>query len=106
MEESKNLNHDFVGSEHILLGLLREQEGVAALVLNNYGVSLEESRSEILALLGPGISALSKRWELETNGVFEKIAAEPHAACPHCGRPYRARWNWSPMRFLRRLFGR
>src|SRR5271169_6192705 len=52
MEEARNLNHNYVGTEHILLGLLREQEGVAAQVLMNLGLKLEEVREEVLNLLG------------------------------------------------------
>ncbi|MDR1485051.1 MAG: ATP-dependent Clp protease ATP-binding subunit [Planctomycetaceae bacterium] len=55
MEEARNLNHNYVGTEHILLGLLREQEGVAAQVLMNLGLKLEDVRREVLNLLGHGI---------------------------------------------------
>src|ERR1700677_3424008 len=55
MEEARNLNHNYVGTEHILLGLLREQEGVAAQVLMNLGLKLEEVREEVLSLLGHGM---------------------------------------------------
>jgi len=55
MEEARNLNHNYVGTEHILLGLLREQEGVAAQVLMNLGLKLEEVRDEVLNLLGHGM---------------------------------------------------
>ncbi len=55
MEEARNLNHNFVGTEHILLGLLREQEGVAAQVLMNLGLKLEEVREEVLNLLSTGM---------------------------------------------------
>ncbi|MBN2473531.1 MAG: ATP-dependent Clp protease ATP-binding subunit [Pirellulales bacterium] len=55
MEEARNLNHNYVGTEHILLGLLREQEGVAAQVLMNLGLKLEEVREEVLNLLGHGV---------------------------------------------------
>jgi len=55
MEEARNLNHNYVGTEHILLGLLREQEGVAAQVLMNLGLKLEDVREEVLNLLGHGI---------------------------------------------------
>src|SRR3982750_4915296 len=57
MEEARNLNHNYVGTEHILLGLLREQEGVAAQVLMNLGLKLEEVREEVLNLLGHGMDA-------------------------------------------------
>ena len=57
MEEARNLNHNYVGTEHILLGLLREQEGVAAQVLMNLGLKLEEVREEVLNLLGHGLES-------------------------------------------------
>lgn len=57
MEEARNLNHNYIGTEHILLGLLRENEGVGAQILINLGVSLETIREEVLALLGHGIEA-------------------------------------------------
>ncbi|MFN5951705.1 MAG: ATP-dependent Clp protease ATP-binding subunit [Pirellulaceae bacterium] len=55
MEEARNLNHNYVGTEHILLGLLREQDGVAAQVLMNLGLKLEDVREEVLNLLGHGL---------------------------------------------------
>jgi len=55
MEEARHLSHNYVGTEHILLGLLREQEGVAAQVLMNLGLKLEEVREEVLNLLGHGL---------------------------------------------------
>ncbi|MBA4029585.1 MAG: NDP-hexose 4-ketoreductase [Planctomyces sp.] len=55
MEEARNLNHNYVGTEHLLLGLIREQEGVAAQVLMNLGLKLEDVREEVLNLLGHGI---------------------------------------------------
>ncbi len=63
MEEARNLNHNYVGTEHILLGLLREQEGVAAQVLMNLGLRLEDVREEVLNLLGHGMenSEVSER---------------------------------------------
>jgi ATP-dependent Clp protease ATP-binding subunit ClpC len=55
IEEARNLNHNYVGTEHLLLGLLREHDGVAAQVLMNLGLKLEEVREEVLNLLGAGI---------------------------------------------------
>ncbi len=52
IEEARTLNHNYVGTEHLLLGLLREQEGVAAQVLMNLGLKLEDVREEVLNLLG------------------------------------------------------
>jgi len=52
IEEARSLGHNYVGTEHILLGLLREQEGVAARVLMNLGLKLDDVREEVLNLLG------------------------------------------------------
>jgi len=57
MDEARNLNHNYVGTEHLLLGLLREQEGVAAQVLMNLGLKLEDVRDEVLNLLGHGMES-------------------------------------------------
>ena len=71
MEEARNLNHNYVGTEHILLGLLREQEGVAAQVLMNLGLKLEEVREEVLNLLGHGLEG-----EGGERGGRETVGAE------------------------------
>jgi ATP-dependent Clp protease ATP-binding subunit ClpC len=63
MEEARNLNHNYVGTEHLLLGLLREQEGVAAQVLMNLGMKLEDVREEVLNLLGHGLEQGSEATE-------------------------------------------
>ncbi len=55
IEEARSLNHNYVGTEHILLGLLRETEGIAAQVLMNLGLKLEDVRQEVLNLLGAGV---------------------------------------------------
>ena len=52
IEEARRLNHDFVGTEHLLLGLFREGEGVAGQVLMNMGLNLESVRKEVVLLLG------------------------------------------------------
>ena len=63
-KEAKSLNHSYVGTEHILLGLLREGEGVAARVLKSLEVDVERCRSEILSELDPNFAAGD---ELETS---------------------------------------
>jgi ATP-dependent Clp protease ATP-binding subunit ClpC len=75
MEEARNLNHNYVGTEHILLGLLREQEGVAAQVLMNLGLKLEEVREEVLNLLGHGMEGGES-----TRGGREGLGGETGAA--------------------------
>src|SRR6202453_3956217 len=57
IEEARNLNHNYVGTEHLVLGLLREHDGVAAQVLMNLGLKLEEVREEVLKLLGAGVES-------------------------------------------------
>ncbi len=69
IEEARNLNHNYVGTEHLLLGLLREQDGVAAQVLMNLGVKLEEVREEVLNLLGAG--------EAQEETTAPAMASEP-----------------------------
>ncbi|MBI3870134.1 MAG: ATP-dependent Clp protease ATP-binding subunit [Verrucomicrobia bacterium] len=56
-KEAKALNHTYVGTEHILLGLLREGDGVAARVLKNLDVDIEQTRKEILKELDPNFAA-------------------------------------------------
>ena len=52
MSEARELNHSYVGTEHLLLGLLREEKGIAAQVLTEAGVNLDAARTETLRLLG------------------------------------------------------
>jgi ATP-dependent Clp protease ATP-binding subunit ClpC len=56
MAEAREFNHSYVGTEHLLLGLLREEKGIAAQVLNSLGVSLEEARAETLKVLGSDVT--------------------------------------------------
>ena len=62
-EEARHLGHNYVGTEHLLLGLIRESEGVAARVLLNLGLKLDEVREEVLNFLGSdvGTSGESKK---------------------------------------------
>jgi len=55
-KEAKTLNHTYVGTEHILLGLLREGDGVAARLLTNLGLNLEATRQQVLRELDPSFS--------------------------------------------------
>ena len=57
MAEARELNHSYVGTEHLLLGLLRESKGIAAQVLNSLGVTIEEARAETLKVLGSDVSS-------------------------------------------------
>ncbi|MHC4447572.1 MAG: Clp protease N-terminal domain-containing protein, partial [Planctomycetota bacterium] len=68
IEEARSLNHNYVGTEHLLLGLLREHDGVAAQVLMNLGLKLEEVREEVLNLLGAGVETDEASESLEPSG--------------------------------------
>src|ERR671916_284267 len=68
IEEARNLNHNYVGTEHLLLGLLREHDGVAAQVLMNLNLKLEEVREEVLNLLGAGVETEEPQAQEKTAG--------------------------------------
>ncbi len=56
-EEARLLNHNYIGTEHILLGLIHEGEGVAARALEGMGISLESVRSQVVEIIGQGAQA-------------------------------------------------
>src|SRR5207244_6709839 len=53
-DEARLLKHNYIGTEHLLLGLLREEEGMAARVLESLGVRIEAVRSQVARIVGPG----------------------------------------------------
>jgi ATP-dependent Clp protease ATP-binding subunit ClpC len=69
--EAKNLNHTYIGTEHILLGLLREGDGVAARILRSLDVDIEQTRQEVLRELDPNFTAQEEQGE-----AIEKQPAE------------------------------
>jgi ATP-dependent Clp protease ATP-binding subunit ClpC len=85
MEEARNLNHNYVGTEHLLLGLLREQEGVAAQVLMNLGLKLEDVREEVLNLLGHGVEG-GEAGERASTGSSGKSSKSKTPALDSFGR--------------------
>jgi ATP-dependent Clp protease ATP-binding subunit ClpC len=74
--EARGLGHSYVGTEHVLLGLLREGEGIAARVLENLGVDLDETRYEIMKTLDPD-------YDPSAEGEYEDEESEP----PPLGAP-------------------
>jgi len=72
-KEAKALNHTYIGTEHILLGLLREGDGVAARVLKNLDVSIDGTRQEILRELDPNFESTGK--ETRPSGFPQKADA-------------------------------
>ncbi len=73
MAEARELNHSYVGTEHLLLGLLREEKGIAAQVLTEAGVSLEAARAETLVIVGT---------DVQPGGGTQQAGAQPPAAAP------------------------
>ena len=63
IEEGRNLGHNYVGTEHLLLGLIREGEGIAAKVLANLGVDLKRARVQVMHLLGGDAQSMSGNYE-------------------------------------------
>ncbi|KKN49366.1 hypothetical protein LCGC14_0643420 [marine sediment metagenome] len=80
MEEARNLNHNYVGTEHILLGLLHEQKGIACLVLTNLGLKLEDVREEVLNLLGGGPDTVEKE-NKDLRMALARWMTHPSAEC-------------------------
>jgi ATP-dependent Clp protease ATP-binding subunit ClpC len=73
MSEARELSHSYVGTEHLLLGLLREEKGIAAQVLTDAGVNLDAARAETLRILGT---------EMPSGGPGGQPAAAPTGAVP------------------------
>ncbi len=79
-KEAKALNHTYVGTEHILLGLLREGDGVAARVLKNLEVDIEQTRQEILKELDPNFSTQEEQGSAGAGGGAGAGAGGPEGA--------------------------
>ena len=80
IEEARSLNHNYVGTEHILLGLLRETEGIAAQVMMNLGLKLEDVRQEVLNLLGAGVEDNASSYQPPMGMKMNPNAAQQQAA--------------------------
>ena len=75
MSEARELSHSYVGTEHLLLGLLREEKGIAAQVLTDAGVNLEAARAETLRILGTEMPQ-------QQSGAQASAGAQPTPAAP------------------------
>jgi ATP-dependent Clp protease ATP-binding subunit ClpC len=75
MAEAREMNHTYVGTEHLLLGLLREDKGIAAQVLKSLGVTLEETRAETLKIIGSELGSGG-----EPAGIGGSVTGGPGAA--------------------------
>ena len=93
-DEARALNHNYIGTEHVLLGLARENEGVAARILLDFGVDAETIRNTVITMLGTTPS----------EAAVAAALSEPRARVPLLGRmPRRAasyaesRHDWLPV---------
>ncbi len=81
-EEARRLNYPYVGTEHLLLGLIREGSGVAAQALNNLGIELDQVRTEVEKIIGPGTGTPPTTGEVtltpRAKRVIELALAEGH----------------------------
>ena len=80
-KEAKQLNHSYVGTEHILLGLLREGEGMASRVLTSLNVDLATTRNEVLAEIDPNFSSEDTEEDFDFEGE-EDLDLEEEAESP------------------------
>lgn len=73
-DEARRLNYDYVGTEHLLLGLIREGEGIAAKALQSLGIQLEQVRAEVEKMIGKG--SASTRGEIGFTPRAKKVMIE------------------------------
>ncbi len=65
-EEARNLNHNYIGTEHLLLGILRDEQGLASQVLNSLGIDIEIVRNEVVRILGGEMPYSHKKGKSKT----------------------------------------
>ena len=85
-EAAKELRHNYIGTEHLLLGLIREEQGVAATVLKDLGLRLEDVRSEVLEILGADVGDVEIDVEPESKPVGQKSRNSKTPALDSFGR--------------------
>ncbi len=76
IEEARNFNHNYVGTEHLFLGLLREKEGIAAECLAEAGCNLDEVREEIQNMLGKPMEEAIRKLTPPVTASFDSMLAE------------------------------
>jgi hypothetical protein len=87
MAEARELSHDSVQTDHLLLGLLREERGIAAVVLKSFGMTLERTREETLRLRSPAVPPLSGSTVPEKKVPAPAIPSPPQVAVSPIGSP-------------------
>jgi len=74
-EEACVLKHDYIGTEHLLLGLLREEEGLAARVLESLGITVERVRAQVVRIVGSGEEVTSGQFPFTPRGRIQSVVA-------------------------------
>ena len=90
MSEARELNHSYVGTEHLLLGLIREEKGIAAQVLSEAGLGLAEARAEVLRILGTDASQSPTTGPSRTGPMPDAVRARDGRAGPSDERDWSA----------------
>jgi ATP-dependent Clp protease ATP-binding subunit ClpC len=86
VDEARRMNHHYIGTEHLLLGLMREGEGIAAGVLESLGVRLEKVRKETIAVLGGSSPEIQVTPPPVPEEEISLVAeGEPALICSRCG---------------------
>ena len=80
IDEARHLSHNYIGTEHLLLGLLREGEGAAAGVLDSFGITLEQARTEISRLLSQGATRSRTGHATSRTPALDQISVDLTAA--------------------------
>jgi len=80
IDEARHLGHNYIGTEHLLLGLLREGGGVAADVLDSFGITLEQARSETLRVLGEGLTRAKPARSTSRTPLLDQLGMDLTAA--------------------------
>ena len=92
-DEARSLKHNYIGTEHILLGLLREEKGIAARALASLGITIDEVRAQVVRIVGAGADespdscrsrrAPRRRWSAHCARRFRSATAtsEPSTSC-------------------------
>jgi ATP-dependent Clp protease ATP-binding subunit ClpC len=84
LREALQLNHSYIGTEHILLGLVREGEGVAATVLVSLGADLGRVRQEVVKLMSGGPESQRGGQTDETGSIAKDLPLSLEPCCPRC----------------------
>ncbi|MBI4186182.1 MAG: ATP-dependent Clp protease ATP-binding subunit [Chloroflexi bacterium] len=85
IDEARNFGHNYIGTEHLMLGLLRQGEGIAVSVLNSFGITLERTRNEINNVLSRGTTRAKLARSQSRTPALDQLSIDLTAAA-HSGK--------------------